>query len=267
MTFVQALLAGATLALGAIAAAAAAAQPSVVAQPPVAAERPLTTQPPGPPARPPNTAATAGEFEARYMVEAISFKALNETGIDFLGSDEIVARFAIGDKTMFTGIYGDVDTGDTVAFRSGQQCIFPAIDPDLAYNQNWACNVRGGAGPLNFEITLYEFDGDLRGLLTNPLSFCLNGGTDLLSGCGVRLVSLAIGSGYVNYTEEELASAMPTVGASVERAVPIASAYQVNIRITRLRGFLVPPVGDEPPVGPVEPNEPCVPGGPGPPCP
>ena len=206
-------------------------------------------------------------MRGRYVVEAINFKALNETGVDFLGSDEIVARFAIGDKMMFSGIYGGVDTGETHQLRSGQQCIYPAIDPDATFNHRWTCNARGASGPINFQITLYEFDGVLRGMLTNPLQFCLHGGTDVMTGCTERqLQSTTIGSGYVEMTEAELAEAMPTVGASVERAVPIGSAYQVTIRLTRMRGYLVPPVGDEPPVGPVEPSEPCVPT-PGGPCP
>lgn len=267
MTFLHAPLAMATLALGLASAATASAQPSVSAQPPVAAERPLTAQPLAPPVRPPNEAAGDGVARARYMVEAISFTALNETGIDFLGSDEIVVRFAANERMSFSGIYGSVDTGDTHSLRSGQQCIYPAIDPDGTYNHNWSCNSRGGFGPVSFQITLYEFDGFLRGMLTNPLQFCIHGGTDLLAGCDeITLMSTAIGSGYVALTEAEMAALMPTIGASVERVVSIASSYQVNIRLTRLRGSLVPPVGDEPPVGPVEPSQPCVPT-PGNPCP
>lgn len=259
MTGLHALLAGATLALG-LASASASAQPSVAAQPPVAAERPITAQPPAPPASPPNSAAGDGVARAHYMVEAINFKALNETGIDFLGSDEIVVRYAIRDKMMFSGIYGGVDTGETHQLRSGQQCIYPAIDPDATFNHRWACNARGASGPLNFQITLYEFDGFLRGMLTNPLQFCLHGGSDVMTGCTERqLQSTTIGSGYVALTEAELAEALPTVGMSVERIVPIGSAYQVNIRLTRMRGSIVPPVGDEPPVGPVEPDQPCNP--------
>lgn len=266
MAFFHALLAGATLALGL--ASAVTAQPTVHAQPPVATERPLIAEPAAPPASPPNSAPGDGVARPRYMVEAINFKALNETGVDFLGSDEIVARFAIDGRSMFTGIYGDVDTGDTVAFRSGQQCIFPAIDPDQTLNHNWSCNARGAPGPLRFQITLYEYDGTARHFLTLA-GFCIAPpGDDLTNSCGsgAPLKSLTIGSGYVGFTDAELAALMPTVGASVERMVPIASAYQVNIRLTRLRGLLVPPVGDEPPVGPAEPTEPCVPV-PGGPCP
>lgn len=205
---------------------------------------------------------------ARYMVEAINFKALNETGIDFLGSDEIVVRFAIDGKSMFTGIHGNVDTGDTIVFRSGQRCIFPAVDPDQTLNHVWACGARGAPGPLRFQITLYEHDGPIRHFLT-AAGFCISyAGDDLTNYCDNRtpLESLTIGSGYVELTEAELADLMPTVGTSVERVVPIASAYRVNIRLTRLRGSLLPPIGDEPPIGPVEPTQPCVPT-PGGPCP
>lgn len=257
-TALHAFLTGAMLTFGS-------ASGSFAAQPAVAAQPTIAVQPPVRDADVPNAVAGDGQMLARYVVEAISFKALNETGVDFLGSDEVVVRYAIGETMMLTGIYGSVDTGETHQLRSGQQCIFPAIDPDGIYNRRWSCNAGGASGPVNFQITLYEFDGFLRGVLTNPLQFCLQAGNDLLSSCK-QLQSVAIGSGFFAQTEIELAQAMPTVGASVERVVPIGSAYQVTIRLTRMRSSIVPPVGDEPPLGPVEPSQPCVPT-PGGPCP
>lgn len=256
MTALHAFLTGALLAFGAVAS-----QPLGAAQPLVAAQPPVEAQPPVRATDRPNGVAGDGQILARYVVEAISFKALNETGIDFLGSDEIVARFAIGDKAMATGIYSGVDTGETHDFRTQQKCIAPAIDPDQTRNFAWTCNSRGASGPFNFQITLYEYDGDIRKM---P-DFCISVGGDLKAGCA-GFGSTTIGSAYVSLTEDELAALMPTVGTSVDRVVPIGSAYQVNIRLTRMRGLLVPPVGPEPPVGPVEPTQPCVPV-PGLPCP
>lgn len=249
MRILHALLAGVTLALASASASQSPAGSPASPQAPVRIDG--------------QASALAGDglIRARYMVEAISFKALNETGVDFLGSDEIVGRFAIGGRTMFTGIYGDVDTGETHSFRTGQQCIFPAIDPDQTLNHTWSCNARGAPGPLRFQITLYEYDGPIRHFLT-VAGFCLTyAGDDLTNHCddSTPLESLTIGSGYVELTEAELAALLPTVGMSVENIVPIGSAYRVTIRLTRLRGSLVPPIGEEPPVGPTEPTQPCNP--------
>lgn len=249
MTGLHALLAGATIAFGLASAS------------PVSAQSPVRIK------GQTSAASGSGLTRARYVVEATTFKALDETGIDIFGSDEIVARFSANGRSTFTGIYGDVDTGETHNFRSGQQCIYPAIDPDGAYNHSWSCNSRGAFGPLNFQITLYEFDGTLRQFLTNSTQFCLHGGDDLMTGCDdIQLASIAIGSRHVTFTEAELAAAMPTVGMSVTKMVPIGTVYQVNIRLTRKRGTIEPPVGDQPPLSPGEPVQPCIPG-PGNPCP
>lgn len=215
----------------------------------------------------PSAVTASGLTRARYVIEAVNFKALDETGIDIFGSDEIVARFSAYGRSTFSGIYGGVDTGETHQFRSGQQCIYPAIDPDGVYNHTWSCNPRGAFGPVTFQITLYEFDGTLRQFLTNSTQFCLHGGNDLMTGCDdIQLASTTIGSRHVSFTEAELAAAMPTVGMSVTKLVPIGSAYQVNIRLTRKRSAIQPPVGDEPPLSPGEPGPQCVPA-PNDPCP
>jgi hypothetical protein len=212
----------------------------------------------------PPVEAVAAVSPPRYTIEAISFKALNETGLDIFGSDEIVARYSVGDRSTFTGVYGDVDTGETHQLRSGQQCVYPAVDPDGAYNHSWSCLPRGAPGPVAFQVTLYEYDGTLRQILTNSTQICLHGSNYLITRCDdVQLASTAVGSRQIAYTEAELATAMPTIGMSVMETIPIGTRYEVNFRLTRKRGTIVPPVGDEPPLSPAPP---CVPSS-GQPCP
>ena len=51
--------------------------------------------------------------EHRYTVEVHGFKAIDESGADWSGSDEVFGFFgATGGRWVRTSKYGDVDTGD-----------------------------------------------------------------------------------------------------------------------------------------------------------
>jgi len=190
-----------------------------------------------------NPSGETGVSRPHYIVETTSFKTLNETGWDILGSDEIVVRYLANNQSMFTGVYGSVDTGDTHQFRSLQRCISPAIDPDSSYNHSWQCGPQGTSGPISFAIEFFEYDGFMRGLLTEPMSFCLTPtANDLNIRCDRRLESLVVGRGQATFTEAELAAAMPGPGSQLARMVPIGSNYQVNVVITRTNlGAIAPP--------------------------
>jgi hypothetical protein len=202
-----------------------------------------------------------------YIFEAIQMYVVDETGIDWTGSDEVVAHFKSDSTELFTGVYGDLDTGETRAFRSGQRCITPAIDPDGVVNASWGCDPRGRAGPVTFTITLYEFDGTLRHFLTNSTQFRVCGGQGDLRGggrCAVPLESTVIGRYRVSYTEADLARANLRPGQSYSEAIlidncsemvtihegicgysnslPNYAAYRVTIRITRMPDELTAPL-------------------------
>ena len=204
--------------------------------------------------------------QPRFTVEAIGLKAVDETGFDFFGSDEIVARFTGNDQQMFTRAYGSMDRGENHAVRGRERCIYPAIDPDGIYNHMWSCRPGGGPAPVTVTIDLYEYDGLVRGLLTNPLSFCLSGDNDILSSCDpARYSSTSIGSYRLTFTAAQLVAAMPNSGMSISRTLrvdncsrtvtidngacaywswlPNYAAYDVTIRVTRQ-----PNVRVEPPV-------------------
>jgi hypothetical protein len=94
----------------------------------------------------------------RFIVEAISFKAVDESHYDWMGSDDVFAIFSSGGRSMRTRVVGEVDSGDTERFLRTQSCIYPAIDPDRSENDQWRCDTAGGEGPVEFTITLYEDD-------------------------------------------------------------------------------------------------------------
>jgi len=89
--------------------------------------------------------------QPRYTVKAVSFHAYDETGIDWLGSDEPYWTFnSVGvDGTALSTksrTFGDVDTGDTVNFGATEGCLY------------LACS--GGPAPtgMGFSIQLWEHD-------------------------------------------------------------------------------------------------------------
>jgi hypothetical protein len=194
----------------------------------------------------------------QFTVEAISLKVIDETGIDFLGSDEIIVRFTVDDHNIYTGVFGDMDRGDVRPFPARMRCITPAVDLDHLKNQSWACGLAGRSAPITFTVGLYEYDGIVRAMLTNPTGdFCVDGGDDLRSGChsDTRWESLSLGRYRQTFTRTQLLSAMPQVGMSMNRTLridpcaefvtidggacaywswlPSYFAYDLNIRVRR----------------------------------
>jgi hypothetical protein len=98
------------------------------------------------------------------VVRAISFQAFNETGLDFLGSDEVVVTIRTPQyllKFPSTSKYGSVDSdGKSHAFRADGNCIIPATDSGQFPDGKWACHEQGTAAPLSFVIAAYEQDND-----------------------------------------------------------------------------------------------------------
>jgi hypothetical protein len=168
------------------------------------------------PARAPAAEAPASILQAsttrpRYIAEAIRMRADDETGVDILGSDEVIGVFESQGHGMVTGIYGDMDTGDTAQFRTSQRCLWGAIDPDGQFNHTWACDPVGSAGPIAFTVTLYEYDGPVRAFLTN-WEFCLSGGDLGAAGCQVSPDSTVIGRYRISFSETDLVGAMSAPG-------------------------------------------------------
>jgi len=218
----------------------------------------------------PTAAVTRGNsnfIRPQFSIKAVYLKAIDETGIDALGSDEIVARFMANDNSMLTGKYGSVDNGEIHFFRTPESCIYPAIDTDGARNQRWRCDQRGRPGPVTVTVDLYEYDGLIRAMLTDPiLDFEICGASDVATGSscsGIRNEITTIGRYRLTFTEAELVDAMPREGMRLTRtlriddcsgfvtfengicvgSLPWEAAYDVKIEITRTKnGPGQPPV-------------------------
>lgn len=107
---------------------------------------------------------------ARFSVEAIGFRAVDESGPNHPDSDAVFAVFESQRQSMVTRVFDSVDTGDAKDFAAGENCIFPAQDADEPRNGAWQCSPEGGREPVRFAIAFYELDPDYVGSFT--ASFC-----------------------------------------------------------------------------------------------
>lgn len=179
----------------------------------------------------------------QFVVEAVNFKAIDESGYDRFGSDEVYAVFSDLNPTLIDAItktYGDVDTGETRAFRSNERCIAPRPRCD-----------HGVSEILHFQVSFWEED-------VPPFSDFQYGtrpGDHTQLQHGKRGDDDLIGRGEVLMSREELLAELPRVGDSVEHKLilggpcgyhpadelvacggpaPTGPEYELTYRITRL---------------------------------
>lgn len=96
--------------------------------------------------------------ERRYKVEAIRFKARDESGVDWLGSDEV--RVFTADAKGFTSSdeIGDIDSGDTHVFDPAASCIIGVRPGLVTLGVDSVCEAAGVPGPFSFRVELWEQD-------------------------------------------------------------------------------------------------------------
>ena len=183
----------------------------------------------------------------QFIVQALWFKANDETGWAWTGSDEIYAVFSDWDPNHYdhvTSDYEDVDEGDTVNFSNADQCMAPQ-----ATDHSQDCD--SGMAELNVRYSFWEedFGGN---------SFCngdIAGSHDQLRN-GKCPVDDLIGRGEILHSAAELAAMLPTVGASREFAHVMdqnAGKYRFRYRITRVADLSRSIVIHLPPVDPTTP--------------
>jgi hypothetical protein len=163
----------------------------------------------------------------RFVATAVKFKAIDETGWDWLGSDEVHAVFADFNPVdeRATSVYGDVDSGETKTFRDADRCIAPQPNCDH------------GTSSLHFAVALWEADwtisGDLLGLDKPTLAHShemyehgIDSGDDL------------IGRAEIDLSQVQLVSMLPAVGSFADTTVKPtggSGSYEFTYRITRLQ--------------------------------
>jgi hypothetical protein len=193
---------------------------------------------------------------AQFVAHALKLKALDETGWDWPGSDEIwVERYDFAgpeDASYFT----DMDTGETKSFPVTERCIAPQP------------NCTSGTSSLRFGLVVWEIDDwEVVGLLGS--SFCpgtyvgpndtpeqifdyVNDDNEpiLRPDCDETGSDL-IGKAKVILDQAQLVALLPAVGQSVDqKVIPTGGSgkYEITYRITRLPDVVRDIVIHEPPI-------------------
>lgn len=162
----------------------------------------------------------------RFVATAVGFKANDETGWDWAGSDEVHAVFADFNPVdeHATTIFGDVDSGESRMFSASQNCMAPQP----------ACD--HGAPSLHFAVALWEadwsFSGDLWGLDKPSRAHSHD-----MYETGISTGDDLIGRAELTYSQAQLEALVPVVGGHIDVMVKPtggSGSYQFTYRITRL---------------------------------
>ncbi|OQW36849.1 MAG: hypothetical protein A4E19_21135 [Nitrospira sp. SG-bin1] len=96
--------------------------------------------------------------ERRYKIEAMRFKARDETGIDWPGSDEVMVGVSDMEGYAHSNEIGDIDSGDTHRFDPEKSCIVAVRPGEVILGETSLCDDVGRPAPLNFRVELWEQD-------------------------------------------------------------------------------------------------------------
>ena len=158
-------------------------------------------------------------IERRYKIEAIRFKARDETGIDWPGSDEVMIGTDDAKGWTVSDEIGGIDSGDTHNFDPAKSCIVAVRPGIVVLGKTSMCEDAGEPAPLGFQVEFWEKD-----LIGIPPGFCLFGppapgqhGGPHCAGDGNG--DDFIGRAQIDYSTQELEAALPHVGDEVIESV------------------------------------------------
>lgn len=154
----------------------------------------------------PNQRPILTNSQPMFVVEAIGFTAVDETGLDIAGSDEVYSTWSSGNSYVGTQVFQNVDSGDYREYHELQSCIFPLADRSFVNgraNEGWRCLEGGAPGPISFSVNLYEDDN-----ISFPV--CFSGGIAPAPECEDDW----IGGHSRSWTEDELVEMLPIWGSS-----------------------------------------------------
>jgi hypothetical protein len=96
--------------------------------------------------------------ERRYKIEAIRFKARDETGFDWLGSDEVMVQTNDAKGMTVSNEIGGIDSGDTHNFDPAKSCIVGVRPGVVVLGKTSVCGEVGEPAPLSFQVEFWEKD-------------------------------------------------------------------------------------------------------------
>jgi len=187
--------------------------------------------------------------ERRYKIEAMRFKARDETGFDWLGSDAVMVETTDAKGWTVSSEIGGIDSGDTHHFDPAKSCIVAVHPGIVVLGKTSVCDDVGEPAPLGFGVEFWEQDS-----ISFPLGFCPDlGGTPgpalhvgpYSASCpnGNSFADF-IGSARIDYSAQELEAALPHVGDELIETVKLDPCpgqicagypdYTFTWRVTRL---------------------------------
>lgn len=179
----------------------------------------------------------------RYKIEAMRFKAVDETGVDWPGSDEVMVETRDARGWTVSNEIGDIDSGDTHHFDPAKSCVVAVRPGTVVLGETSVCDNDGEPGPLWFKVSLWEKDW-----VGYPTGFCgvlpappghHRGPHCADDGNGDDF----IGRARLVFPESELDAALPNVGDEVIETVRLHPCsgncagfhdYRFTYRVTRM---------------------------------
>ena len=154
--------------------------------------------------------------ERRYKIEAMRFKARDETGFDWPGSDEVLVETHDAKGFTLSNEIGGIDSGDTHHFDPAKSCIVAVRPGIVVLGESSVCEEVGEPAPLSFEVDFWEKDW-----IGNPSGFCVgssspapghHAGSNYASCFNGWQFNDFIGRARIDYSTQELEAALPHVG-------------------------------------------------------
>jgi hypothetical protein len=96
--------------------------------------------------------------ERRYKIEAMRFKARDESGFDWLGSDEVMVETDDAKGWTVSDEIGGIDSGDTHNFDPAKSCIVAVRPGIVVLGETSVCDDVGEPAPLGFQVEFWEKD-------------------------------------------------------------------------------------------------------------
>ena len=182
-------------------------------------------------------------IERRYKVEAMRFKARDETGYDWWGSDEVMVETRDAKGWTSSDEIGGIDSGDTHKFDPAKSCIVAVRPGVVVLGKTSVCDGVGEPAPLGFRVEMWEKDFSIFGSFrlclpdTHAGSHCANDGfgDDFIGHAQIDLSAQALETALPNVGSEHIETVVlnPCRGSDV-CDVTFGPDYSFTFRVTRL---------------------------------
>lgn len=162
-------------------------------------------------------------IERRYKVEAIRFKAVDESGYDWDGSDEVIVETLDAKGGTSTEEIGDIDSGDVHHFDPAVSCIVAVKEGQVVLGESSVCDSAGEPAPFWFKVTFWENDIGIIPPDFNSVECTVGGENTPGRHCSASNTFNAdlLGGLLVEHSQQELNARLPNVG----------DQYEVTIRL------------------------------------